>query len=34
MAPDEMTAELRAAGRFLAATGTRILHYKLSLIHI
>lgn len=28
MAPDEMTAELRAAGRFLAATGTRILHYK------
>ncbi|MFH7112062.1 four-carbon acid sugar kinase family protein, partial [Achromobacter xylosoxidans] len=28
MAPDEITAELRAAGRFLAATGTRILHYK------
>ncbi|MCI1835036.1 MAG: four-carbon acid sugar kinase family protein [Achromobacter ruhlandii] len=28
MAPDAMTAELRMAGRFLAATGARILHYK------
>ncbi|MGE8656102.1 MAG: four-carbon acid sugar kinase family protein [Achromobacter sp.] len=28
MAPAAMTAELRAAGRFLAATGSRILHYK------
>lgn len=28
MAPDEMVPELRKAGRFLAATGTRIVHYK------
>jgi len=28
MAPAEMQAELRGAGRFLAGTGARVLHYK------
>lgn len=28
MAPDQMEAELRAIGRFMASTGTRVLHYK------
>ncbi|MFD4838387.1 four-carbon acid sugar kinase family protein [Achromobacter sp. NPDC058515] len=28
MAPAEMETELRAAGRFLAGTGARVLHYK------
>ncbi|KAG1312899.1 hypothetical protein G6F62_014189 [Rhizopus arrhizus] len=28
MAPDQMEAELRAVGRFMAGTGARVLHYK------
>jgi len=28
MAPEEMVAELRAVGEFMASTGARVLHYK------